>query len=74
MAPKKPGVTCKGSLSYAEVSSAAASVGDLEVTSKYKKAPSAKLKARADAGVALLRLEVLKAIEAFAAELKTKSL
>ena len=100
--PKKPVIACKGSVSYAEVSSAAASVGDFEasigrrshpspnrkpkpspnpdpnpnpqqVTSKYKKAPGAKLKARADAGVALLRLEVLKAVEAFAAELKTKS-
>ena len=70
-APKKPRVKCKGSLSYAEVTSAAASE-TYEVISKFKKAPHAQLKARAEAGVALLRLEVCKAVEVFSAEFKTK--
>lgn len=54
------------------MTSAAAGEAAYEVSSKFKKAPPAKLKARTDAGVALLRLEVARAIEAFSAEFKTK--
>ena len=40
--PKKLSVKCKGSLSYAEVSSAAASVGDFEVTIGRRSNPTPK--------------------------------
>ena len=61
-----------GTGSWSQVTSAAAGEAAYEVSSKFKKAPPAKLKARTNAGVALLRLEVARAIEAFSAEFKTK--
>ena len=64
---------CKGVLTYAEVTSPAAGPDSYEVASKFKKAPAAKLQGRAAEGVALLRAEVAKVVDEFAAELRQKS-
>jgi len=70
----KAKVACKGVLTYAEVTSSAASADEFEVEHRFKKAPAAKLKARADSGVALLRAEIVKTIEQFSKELRLKTI